>query len=86
MSRPLFAAPLAVSMGDPAGIGPEIVVKTWAARAASDPAFFVIGDPAVYARAFARLGLPATIAEIAAPSAAGFPPALPVLPMPFAAP
>jgi 4-hydroxythreonine-4-phosphate dehydrogenase len=37
--------PLAVSMGDPAGIGPEIVAKAWAAREAERLAPFVaIGD------------------------------------------
>lgn len=37
--------PIAISMGDPAGIGPEIIAKTWAARATRDiPPFFAIGD------------------------------------------
>ena len=38
--------PLAVSMGDPAGIGPEVVAKCWDARADFDlPPFVAIGDP-----------------------------------------
>jgi len=38
-------APLAVSIGDPAGIGPEIVAAAWAARHSVNlPAFFAIGD------------------------------------------
>lgn len=38
-------APLAVSIGDPAGIGPEIVAAAWAARAREQlPPFFAIGD------------------------------------------
>jgi 4-hydroxythreonine-4-phosphate dehydrogenase len=38
-------APLAVSIGDPAGIGPEIVAAAWAARIAEKlPPFFAIGD------------------------------------------
>lgn len=38
-------APLAVALGDPAGIGPEIVVKAWAARARENLApFFAVGD------------------------------------------
>ncbi len=38
-------APLAVSLGDPAGIGPEVIAKAWAIRAAHRlPAFFAIGD------------------------------------------
>lgn len=39
-------APIAVSLGDPAGIGPEITGKTWAGR--DDHAlkpFFAVGDP-----------------------------------------
>ena len=36
--------PLALSLGDPAGVGPEIVVKAWQALRASGPAFVVIGD------------------------------------------
>jgi 4-hydroxythreonine-4-phosphate dehydrogenase len=35
--------PLAVALGDPAGIGPEIVAKAWEARARL-PAFFAVGD------------------------------------------
>lgn len=38
-------APLAVSMGDPAGIGPEVVAKAWAERDAHKLApFFAVGD------------------------------------------
>ncbi len=38
-------APLAVSLGDPAGIGPEVLAKAWAIREAHRlPAFFAIGD------------------------------------------
>ncbi|MGK6319788.1 4-hydroxythreonine-4-phosphate dehydrogenase PdxA [Sphingomonas sp. DT-204] len=38
-------APLAVSMGDPAGVGPEIIAKAWAAREPHRlPPFFAVGD------------------------------------------
>lgn len=38
-------APLAISMGDPAGIGPEIIAKAWAQRVAEGlPPFFTTGD------------------------------------------
>lgn len=38
-------APLAVSLGDPAGIGPEVIAKAWAIRAAHRlHPFFAIGD------------------------------------------
>ncbi|WP_409434117.1 4-hydroxythreonine-4-phosphate dehydrogenase PdxA [Litorimonas sp. RW-G-Af-16] len=41
--------PLVVSMGDPAGIGPEITIKAWEAlRGQSHLAFAVIAPPAVF--------------------------------------
>tara|TARA_R110000868_G_scaffold26347_4_gene101533 strand:- start:7811 stop:8797 length:987 start_codon:yes stop_codon:yes gene_type:complete len=45
-------------MGDPAGIGPEIILKAWAQRAAGDPIFACLGDPAVLAATAAQLSLP----------------------------
>lgn len=35
---------LALSLGDPAGIGPEIIAKAWTTLRHSGPAFMVIGD------------------------------------------
>jgi 4-hydroxythreonine-4-phosphate dehydrogenase len=70
-------APLAVSMGDPAGIGPEIIAKAWALRAREGlSSFFAIGD----ARAV-RTVWDGPIAEISAPdeAAAVFDRALPIL-------
>jgi 4-hydroxythreonine-4-phosphate dehydrogenase len=62
------AAPLAVSMGDPAGIGPEIVGKAWDARALhSLPQFFAVGD----VRAIARVW-PGPTVRIDAPADAAF--------------
>ncbi len=38
--------PIAVSLGDPAGIGPEVIAKCWDNRAAFGlPSFVAIGDP-----------------------------------------
>jgi 4-hydroxythreonine-4-phosphate dehydrogenase len=38
--------PLAVSLGDPAGVGPEVIAKCWDSRAAFQlPPFVAIGDP-----------------------------------------
>jgi 4-hydroxythreonine-4-phosphate dehydrogenase len=43
-SAPSF--PLAVSLGDPAGIGPEVIAKCWDGRAEFGlPPFVAIGDP-----------------------------------------
>ena len=36
--------PLVVSLGEPAGIGAEIIVKAWRATRRSGPAFIVVGD------------------------------------------
>ena len=42
---PAPIAPLAVSLGDPAGIGPEVVTKCWDHRSAFNlPAFLAVGD------------------------------------------
>lgn len=45
MARP-SGLPLALTLGDPAGVGPEITQKAWdVLRHNSDNEFFVIGDP-----------------------------------------
>jgi 4-hydroxythreonine-4-phosphate dehydrogenase len=47
MPQPLRRAdpkPLAISLGDPCGIGPEIIVKAWQALRTTGPHFVVIGD------------------------------------------
>jgi 4-hydroxythreonine-4-phosphate dehydrogenase len=70
-------SPLAVSMGDPAGIGPEIIAKAWDARTTYGlPPFVAVGD----ARAIERVwgGPIARIADLNA-AAAVFGEALPVL-------
>ena len=42
-----MTSPLAVALGDPAGIGPEIVAKAWELRRSAALApFFAIGRPA----------------------------------------
>ena len=45
------AGPLALTLGDPAGIGPEIVVKAWRALRETGPVFFVVGDAQAVASA-----------------------------------
>ncbi len=79
-------APLALSLGDPAGIGPEIVVKAWAALRGGGPAFFVVGDAAALAAAPGARRTP--LAPIAVPeqAEAAFADALPVLNLPLTAP
>ena len=43
----LTPAPLALSMGEPAGVGPEIIARAWSALKAEGPVFAVIGDAAL---------------------------------------
>jgi 4-hydroxythreonine-4-phosphate dehydrogenase len=50
---------LVVSMGDPAGIGPEVIVKALAQWRAREPAPILVGDPRVFRDTAARLRLPA---------------------------
>ena len=80
------AKPLAVTLGEPAGIGPEIIVKAWSATHGKGPAFFVVGD--MDALAAAPGAHQAPLARIAAPqeAAAVFADALPVLHRPLPAP
>jgi 4-hydroxythreonine-4-phosphate dehydrogenase len=50
--------PLAVSMGDPAGIGLELAARVWNEREAlALPAFFLVSDSDAIERAAARAGL-----------------------------
>lgn len=69
--------PLALTIGDPAGIGPEIALKAWAALRDTGPAFAVIGGAHAFP-AEARLSVISRIEE--APAA--FPAGLPVLAAP----
>ncbi|WP_374443598.1 4-hydroxythreonine-4-phosphate dehydrogenase PdxA [Stella sp.] len=75
--------PLALTMGEPAGIGGEITLKCWAERRPADRPFFVIDDPERLSRLGRRIGLDLPVAAIAAPgeAAAVFARALPVLPL-----
>lgn len=62
-------APIAISMGDPAGIGPEVIAKAWRERAGAGlPLFFAIGDPRaiekVAAVPIARIGDPGEAAGV----------------------
>lgn len=50
--------PLAVSMGDPAGIGLELAARVWTQPEAAPP-FFLVGDADAFTRACARLGVSA---------------------------
>ncbi|GMN12660.1 4-hydroxythreonine-4-phosphate dehydrogenase PdxA [Altererythrobacter sp. MTPC7] len=85
-ASPKPALPLALSIGDPAGIGPELAVLAWHARegrgaAQPLPPFFAMHGAGVLRAASERLGLDTPLERIAAPADAGavFGHALPVL-------
>lgn len=74
--------PLVLTLGEPSGIGPEIVGKAWRALASAGPVFAVLGDAGV----LEAVGVP--VRRILSTDAAGqdFAQALPVLHRPLAAP
>ena len=74
--------PLALTQGDPSGIGIEIALKAWRARGSGARPFYLLADPAQVARAAAALAFPVPVAE-ATPEATSaiFAGALPVVPV-----
>ncbi len=80
---PRPAPPIALTMGDPAGIGAEIALGAWASGRVRHP-FFLIDDPA----RLPALAPEVPVAGIASPADAPgvFPHALPVLPFRLAVP
>ena len=75
--------PLAVTMGEPAGIGGEIALKAWLGRSRGVPAFYLIDNPDRLASLAAALGWPVPVRPIATPAQAPeiFAEALPVAPI-----
>ncbi len=71
-------------MGDPAGVGPEIIVKAWQAMREDGPAFLVVGDMDLLASSSNGGGV--ALRRIASPdeATAVFRDALPVLDLPLA--
>jgi 4-hydroxythreonine-4-phosphate dehydrogenase len=80
MTAPL---PLAVTMGEPAGISGELSLKAWLARKPATRPFCALDDPARLAALARDLGLKVAIKEISEPAEAGpvFATALPVMPI-----
>ncbi|ATU73930.1 4-hydroxythreonine-4-phosphate dehydrogenase [Gluconacetobacter sp. SXCC-1] len=74
--------PLALTMGDPAGIGPEITAGAWQALRGGTIRFAVVGDAALIARHGVPVRDIGTIAQVADV----FAQAVPVLPVALAAP
>jgi len=73
--------PLALTLGEPAGIGPDLAVAVWRRRAELDlPRFYLIADPDFIRRRAERLNLEVPIATVTpAAAAAAFPSVLPVV-------
>ncbi|WP_322418610.1 4-hydroxythreonine-4-phosphate dehydrogenase PdxA [Mesorhizobium huakuii] len=74
---------LALSVGDPSGIGPEIAIAAFLAReAAGLPAFYLLADPALIASRASRLGVSLPIVETTpAQAAQAFASTLPIVPL-----
>ncbi|MBA3448475.1 MAG: 4-hydroxythreonine-4-phosphate dehydrogenase PdxA, partial [Pseudaminobacter sp.] len=75
--------PLALTAGDPSGIGPEIAIAAWLQRAErAVPSFYLLSDPALIAARAHLLGLTITIVETTPDEAPRcFSAALPVVPL-----
>ncbi|NQU61430.1 MAG: 4-hydroxythreonine-4-phosphate dehydrogenase PdxA [Rhodospirillales bacterium] len=76
---------IALTMGEPAGIGGEIALKAWAKRDHEIPPFFVIDDPGRLEKIASTLNLDTPVRAIGSPTeaAAVFASALPVLETPL---
>jgi 4-hydroxythreonine-4-phosphate dehydrogenase len=75
-------APLALTIGEPSGIGPDITIAAWQKRDAENlPPFYLIGDADLIRRRATLLGASIEVIETSPQDAAGiFPRALPVAP------
>jgi 4-hydroxythreonine-4-phosphate dehydrogenase len=78
--------PLALTMGDPAGIGGEISLRAWLGLRETGQVFVVLDDPARLQLLARMMNLAVPIQTVTDPATAGeiFGSALPVLPVPLA--
>src|SRR5450755_82266 len=76
-----MAKPLALTLGEPAGIGPDITIKAWLRRNELKlPAFYLLGDRNFLSDRAKALGLKVKFADVGAEdAAAAFVDALPVV-------
>ncbi|MGJ4928273.1 4-hydroxythreonine-4-phosphate dehydrogenase PdxA [Bradyrhizobium sp. HKCCYLS2038] len=77
-----MSKPLALTLGEPAGIGPDITLQAWLRRTELDlPAFYLRGDPGFLTQRAKLLGLEVPIAEVdPADTVQTFAKALPIVP------
>lgn len=75
--------PLAVSIGDPSGIGPEIIIQAWQQRKEFHlPPFYLLADPALVAVRCRQIGVDVQLVEtVPEQSAEHFEHNLPVVPL-----
>jgi 4-hydroxythreonine-4-phosphate dehydrogenase len=75
--------PLVLTLGEPAGIGPDLTLAVWRRRTELNlPPFYVIGDPDFYRSRAQALGLDVPVDAILPPQAVDtFARALPVVPL-----
>ncbi|MGE0416624.1 MAG: 4-hydroxythreonine-4-phosphate dehydrogenase PdxA [Acetobacteraceae bacterium] len=80
--------PLALTMGDPAGIGGELTLQAWQALRTAQTPFVALDDPDRLRALAGTMGLDVPVAVVDSPEAATavFAHALPVLPVPLAHP
>ncbi len=78
-----ISLPVALTMGEPAGIGGELTLKAWANRRPDSPPFFAIDSVDRLRRLAAEIGLAVEVRQIDHPrdAARGFSDALPVCDM-----
>ncbi|MBN9281523.1 MAG: 4-hydroxythreonine-4-phosphate dehydrogenase PdxA, partial [Hyphomicrobium denitrificans] len=83
---PLAVTPLALTMGDPAGIGPELAIDAWRAREANAlPAFALFADLNLMRETRRALGVDCDVVAVPDAGAAAdiFARALPVVDVPL---
>jgi 4-hydroxythreonine-4-phosphate dehydrogenase len=78
--------PLALTLGEPAGIGPDIAIDVWRQREAlALPPFYLVADPDYISARARRLGVAAPIRQVSPrEAAAAFAVALPIVPLDLA--
>ena len=83
---PDLVRPIALTMGEPGGVGPELTLKAWINRRGNGRPFVFVGCAALLREASARFGLdiPVQTVQTSVEASTLFSRALPVLDMPLA--
>ncbi|WP_176478466.1 MULTISPECIES: 4-hydroxythreonine-4-phosphate dehydrogenase PdxA [unclassified Mesorhizobium] len=83
MSMPKRVAPLALTVGDPSGVGPEIAIAAWrAGDSAGVPPFYLLADPALMEARARAIGAKVALTEtLPAQAAQHFARTLPIVPL-----